>query len=195
MEIFVNQGRDSTIEPAYLAEKKQVTSEPNLIALDVTPTSEAQTITPESPVDGYSSVSVSAVTSAIDQNIVAGNIKKDVEILGVTGSYEGSGAETFEVVLNTTDMATFTPNKTFAETVTAIRAGKAIVMKMHAEAQGQTVEVVMSCFYNYTAVSRGEDFVIYVPIFYRDNAVDGYVWDGTGFGTSSFNGVITITPV
>lgn len=29
-------------------------------------------------------------TAAIDSNIVAGNIKKDVEILGVTGTYEGS---------------------------------------------------------------------------------------------------------
>lgn len=31
------------------------------------------------------------VTSAIDSNIVPGNIKKDVSILGVTGTYEGSG--------------------------------------------------------------------------------------------------------
>ena len=31
------------------------------------------------------------VTAAIDSNIVAENIKKDVEILGVTGTYEGSG--------------------------------------------------------------------------------------------------------
>lgn len=64
MEIFVNQGRDSTIEPAYLAEKKQAISEPNLTTLNVTPTSEAQTITPESPVDGYSQVNVAAAPSA-----------------------------------------------------------------------------------------------------------------------------------
>lgn len=63
MEIFMNQGRDSTIEPAYLAEKKQVTPKPNLITLDVTPTSETQTITPESPVDGYSQVNVAAASS------------------------------------------------------------------------------------------------------------------------------------
>ena len=31
------------------------------------------------------------VTSAIDSNIVPGNIKKNVSILGVTGTYEGSG--------------------------------------------------------------------------------------------------------
>lgn len=31
------------------------------------------------------------VDASIDSNIVAGNIKKDVTILGVTGTYEGSG--------------------------------------------------------------------------------------------------------
>lgn len=34
------------------------------------------------------------VTAAIDSNIVAGNIKKDVTILGVTGTYEGGGSST-----------------------------------------------------------------------------------------------------
>ena len=34
------------------------------------------------------------ITAAVDSNIVAGNIKKDVEILGVTGTYEGSGGGT-----------------------------------------------------------------------------------------------------
>lgn len=64
-------------------------STPVIDELNVTPSTSAQTITAPSGVDGYSPVNVSAVTSAIDANIVAGNIKKDVEILGVTGSYEG----------------------------------------------------------------------------------------------------------
>lgn len=58
----------------------------NMTTLNVTPTSEAQTIIPESPVDGYSQVSVSAVTAAIDSNITAENIKNGVTILGVEGS-------------------------------------------------------------------------------------------------------------
>lgn len=66
-------------------------STPNLQSLNVTPTTSAQQITPTSPVDGYDEVNVAAVTSAIDPNIVAGNIKKDVSILGVMGTYEGSG--------------------------------------------------------------------------------------------------------
>lgn len=64
----------------------------NLTTLNVTPTTLAQTLTPTSPVDGWDEVNVSAVTSAIDSNIVAGNIKSGVNILGVTGSYTGSGA-------------------------------------------------------------------------------------------------------
>lgn len=61
----------------------------NLTTLSVTPSTTAQTIEPEDPVDGYSSVSVAAVTAAIDENIVEGNIKSGVTILGVTGTYTG----------------------------------------------------------------------------------------------------------
>lgn len=64
-------------------------SAPVIDELNVTPSTSAQTITAPEGTDGYSPVNVAAVTSAIDANIVAGNIKKDVEILGVTGSYEG----------------------------------------------------------------------------------------------------------
>ena len=48
-------------------------------------------ITVTSSKDGLSSVTVNPVTSSIDSNIQAGNIKKDVTILGVTGTYEGGG--------------------------------------------------------------------------------------------------------
>ena len=58
----------------------------------VTPTTSSQTITPSVNKDGISEVTVNAVTSSIDNNIVAGNIKKDVSILGVTGTYEGTKA-------------------------------------------------------------------------------------------------------
>lgn len=64
--------------------------QPVIDTLNVTPTTSAQQITAPTGTDGYSPVNVSAVTSSIDANIVAGNIKKDVQILGVTGSYEGT---------------------------------------------------------------------------------------------------------
>ena len=56
--------------------------------VEVTPTTSVQNITAdEGKVLG--TVKVKAVTAAIDANIVAGNIKSGVTILGVTGSYEG----------------------------------------------------------------------------------------------------------
>lgn len=53
-----------------------------------TPTTTQQTITPDT---GYelASVTVDGVTSAVDNNIQAGNIKSGVSILGVTGNYSG----------------------------------------------------------------------------------------------------------
>lgn len=56
--------------------------------LNVTPSISAQTITAPTGVDGYNPVNVSAVTSSIDANIQAGNIKSGVSILGVAGTLE-----------------------------------------------------------------------------------------------------------
>lgn len=47
-----------------------------------------------------------ATAQVVDEDLVAGNIKKDVDILGVVGSYEGGGASDFSTaevkVINTT---------------------------------------------------------------------------------------------
>ena len=63
---------------------------PELQNRTVTPTTSEQEITKTSSTAyGLGKVTVSAVTAAIDENIVAGNIKSGVVILGVTGSYTG----------------------------------------------------------------------------------------------------------
>lgn len=54
----------------------------------VTPTTSKQTVTADTG-KVLNKVTVNAVTAAIDENIVAGNIKSGVTILGVTGSYSG----------------------------------------------------------------------------------------------------------
>lgn len=54
-----------------------------------TPTTSEQEITPDSSYTGLGKVTIAAVTSAIDTNIVAGNIKSGVTILGVEGTYTG----------------------------------------------------------------------------------------------------------
>lgn len=56
----------------------------------ITATTSKQTVTPSSSYNGFSSVTVNAVTAAIDENIVAGNIKSGVTILGVEGTYDGT---------------------------------------------------------------------------------------------------------
>lgn len=55
----------------------------------VTPTTSEQTVTADSG-KVLGTVTVSAVTAAIDENIVAENIKDGVTILGVTGTYDGN---------------------------------------------------------------------------------------------------------
>jgi hypothetical protein len=59
----------------------------------VTPTTSQQIVQPDSGYNALNQVIVNAVTSAIDNNIVAGNIKKDVSILGVTGTLESGGGK------------------------------------------------------------------------------------------------------
>ena len=64
-----------------------------LQAKAATPSTSQQTISPDENYVGLSAVAIGAVTSSIDANITAGNIKKDVTILGVTGTLEGSSGE------------------------------------------------------------------------------------------------------
>ena len=73
---------------SYAEKISAIDSGTNLTTLSVTPSVESQTINPESPYNGFSSVEVSAVTSDIDSNITEENIVEGVDILGVTGTAE-----------------------------------------------------------------------------------------------------------
>lgn len=79
---------------------------PSISSLNVTPTTSAQQITAPQGTDGYSPINVSAVTSSIDANITAGNIKNGVTILGVTGSYQGSGGDVMQLMWQEYGIAT-----------------------------------------------------------------------------------------
>lgn len=77
----------------------------------VSPTTSQQTITADADYSGLGEVTVNAVTSAIDNNISSGNIKKDVTILGVTGSYDPQPTLTTLNVTPTTSAQTLTPSQ------------------------------------------------------------------------------------
>ena len=77
-----------TGKTAYIASGKVNGGMANNGSLDYTPTTSSQSI----PAGYTSGGTISAVTSAIDSNITAGNIKKNVSILGVTGTYDNSSS-------------------------------------------------------------------------------------------------------
>ena len=89
----------STAQQVITSDKdglSSVTVEPyTLDSKMVDPSTSQQTVT--SSVDGLSSVTVNAVTSSIDPDIQAGNIKRGVEILGVTGTFDGGSLQSKEV--------------------------------------------------------------------------------------------------
>lgn len=57
---------------------------------NITPSTSLQVIVPDADVEGFNKINVSAVTSDIDENIIPENIKKDITILGVTGTLEST---------------------------------------------------------------------------------------------------------
>lgn len=81
--------------------------------LTVTPKTTSQSFTPASPYTGYGKVTVNAVTSAIDSNITAANIKSGVKILGVTGTLQAAkvqASKTLTVGSSTATTTTITPD-------------------------------------------------------------------------------------
>lgn len=69
----------------------------------VNPSTVQQVITPDTGYNALTQVTLNPVTNAIDANITAGNIKKDVTILGVTGTLE-SGTDTSDATATAGDI-------------------------------------------------------------------------------------------
>ena len=84
--------------------------------ITVTPTTSQQVKTPGKGYNAITKATINAVTSAVDENIIATNIKKGVTILGVTGSCNGEtelhnwdGTGTYKKVHINTTLDTTTP--------------------------------------------------------------------------------------
>lgn len=102
---------------------------PNLQSKSATPLTTNQTIEPDEGYDGLSYVSISKVDSSIDSNIVAGNIKKDISILGVTGTYEGDGSAYTTTQVYNALKANYDTNGTFTDNVTYTVKGTLLYYK------------------------------------------------------------------
>ena len=88
-------------------------STPTIDTLNVTPSTSAQTITASGGVDGYSPVNVAAVNASIDANIIPGNIKSGVSILGVNGNVIALNGQSRSVQLTSQGQQTFTPSSPY----------------------------------------------------------------------------------
>ena len=83
---------------------------PLLQTKTITPTTEQQTINADEGYYGLSEVVVKKVTNNIDSNIIASNIKKGIEILGVQGSVVELNGDTLNVTPSN-ETQTFTPSE------------------------------------------------------------------------------------
>ena len=124
----------------------------------VTPTTSQQVVSPDTGYTGLNKVTVAGVTSAIDANITAENIKKDTTILGVTGSLESGGAP---VLHDWTDNNAY--RKTYFNREVTLTAADyaALCNELDDYAMGTTVPIV--------AVNANAHTVLYMNMRYNDD--------------------------
>ena len=135
---------------------------------DVQPTTAEQTITPtEGSV--FSGGTVRAVTSAIDNNIVAGNIKEGVTILGVGGTLKEGITLTGTIAINlngTYDVTNYASAEVNVGDTPDYRYAKGTVDKAGLKAIGWTDEDILT---------------------YEQNKAPHYVWQNDQFKVSEEN--------
>jgi hypothetical protein len=143
MELFINQGKDSTIEPAYLTETKQTISEPTLISKTITENDTYNAV--DDNADGYSSVTVNVATPV---------------------------PETYEVVINVPEPSDPTINHTYAEIASAFNSGKSIIGEVNLYGYEQPLNIVYSFKDDIRYLGPGTDVVLTDAIVLQTNCFD-----------------------
>lgn len=156
----------------------------------ITPTTSNQTVTPPSPYNGFTSVTINAVTSSIDSNIKAENIKKNVSILGVTGTFEGGSGVTIET-------GTFTPtSNTNSKTISVADNRKVKIIEVYCDPAPILAHPpsVMTCVANLAFISEpfyisdSSNFACY------SNLEERIVANGTSITATAYRAASTLCP-
>lgn len=210
--IRTKKGTTATFTPAQMSGAIDTIETPNLQAKTVSPSTSAQTVSPDTGYNGLSSVTVNAIsptkaaqtytpgtanqtiaagrwltgaqTIKGDANLVAENIKKDVSIFGVTGTYEGSGGggstERYEINISLTN-----PSSTY-------NFDRCQVYTLNS--QFSTDDPYGIATQLVTVYNADESFDVYVPtdIWGIWIVLIGYSPDGTEYGTCSVTGSLTV---
>ena len=158
-------------------------TDPVLQEKTIAPSTSSQNVTPDNGYDGLSKVTVSAVTSAIDSDIKAANIKKGVNILGVTGTLEEGEDVTSE--LNTYETYLGTQETTIDNILTALQ--------YKAGGSGELDALVTRTITRY---SNNETFALSAYVFHNCSKLASVrLPNVTSLGTSTFNGCSSLTSI
>ena len=96
-QVIINKGQDISNNTPFRNYVNKINDIDTLNpqAKTITPRTSQQVITPDQNYNALSQVTIEAVTSNIDSNIEAGNIRSGISILGIIGNYVGSAMKEY----------------------------------------------------------------------------------------------------